>query len=69
MTENRFEGVCTEIRCQYSRLKPKATWFNQHTAKWVCFPCAQKMNAFVMRYAGTKPCISDKEHMIKLLTE
>ena len=65
--ENKMDGVCTEMRCRYGR-KPKATWINEWTGKWVCYPCAQAMNSHSVQLGSSKrPCISSREHMLNLL--
>ena len=71
-----LDGVCTGMRCQWSKLQPKATHFNMTEGKWVCFPCAQRINSevvsFQTRYGEMtlptkRPCISGKEYMLKVL--
>lgn len=73
----KYEEVCTSIRCTFSKLMPKATHFNMTEGKWVCFPCAQRINASALtdatKYGGgvytKRPCISSKEYMINVLME
>ena len=74
-----LDGVCTGMRCQWSKLQPKATHFNMTEGKWVCFPCAQRINAdavsIATKFGGVntvytkRPCISSKEYMIKVLMD
>lgn len=75
----KYEEVCTSIRCTFSKLMPKATHFNMTEGKWVCFPCAQRINAdavsIATKFGGVntvytkRPCISSKEYMIKVLMD
>lgn len=73
----KYEEVCTANMCRYGKIKPKATHFNMAEGKWVCFPCAQRINANAVSIATkyrdgiytTRPCISSKEYMIKVLME
>jgi len=73
----KYEEVCTSIRCTFSKLEPKATHFNMTEGKWVCFPCAQEANRnsaqinarFNLAMGNTRPCISSKEYMIKVLMD
>ena len=70
-----LDGVCTTMRCQYSKMKPRATHFNMTEGRWVCFPCAQEANRgyvrFATRYgmADTRPCISGKEYMLRVIMD
>lgn len=71
-----LDGVCTGMRCQWSKIKPRATHFNMTEGKWVCFPCAQEanrnsaqINARFKLTMTKRPCISGKEYMLKVLMD
>lgn len=71
----KLDGVCTTVMCQYIKIKPKATHLNMDEGKWVCFPCAQRINGATLakytKYGAVhnykRPCISGKEYMLKVL--
>lgn len=64
-----LDGVCTRMRCQYSKIKPRATHFNTSEGKWVCFPCAQRINSEALAYGAKRPCISGKEYMLRVIMD
>ena len=77
--KSEMDGPCSTIRCSYSKLKPKATWFHTQQGKWVCFTCAQEANRTMMqqrmKYAAMSyiempppPCITAQDYVLKLLS-
>jgi hypothetical protein len=57
-------GCCTTAQCQYSRVKPRAEFWNSLSGRWVCMTCAQKENR---RYLSVKPCISGRDRLMQIL--
>lgn len=74
--KSEMDGPCSSIRCQYGRLKPKATWINTFEGKWYCFQCAQDFNRGAMQLSmkyggvvGKKVCIPGEEYVLQLLSK
>lgn len=62
-------GVCTTVRCQYSKIKPRADFWHIGDKRWVCMTCAQEENrrGINKSFGNYRPCISGREHLINTL--
>jgi hypothetical protein len=62
-------GTCVNLRCPAIRTKAptKSNWFHMPTKSWICFSCAQKMNAQAARYGVPKEALTAPEYLVELL--
>ncbi len=62
-------GTCVNLRCPAIRTKAptKATFFHLPSESWICFSCAQKVNAQSARLGVKKEAISAAEYTFSIL--